>query len=197
MLMPLCLAVILLICSYIRLRSSVAAQGSASLVGVFKARGVNIAYTLTLLSTLLLSNAFEIFNCVEQGGGNYVLLIDPSITCYDRVWQRYIILDAFFILLYIVFPALTVLYLGFRYRKEPSQLRARLQVFCSPYKDGCELWEFFRIFCKLVFVLWRDMIVMDRATRTLILLLILGLEFHIENRVLPFRSKIANHASVR
>jgi hypothetical protein len=191
---PVLLGSALLGISFIRNRLK---HSSISLVQILQHQGVNILYTITLLSTLIFGGVFQVFNCIEQGNGSFYLLSDPSIKCYDSEWKLYAAVDAFFILLYIALPSIMVLVLAIKYANNPGKKRELITIFCSPYREGCELWEFARIFYKIIFVVIRDVSIMDRATKTLVLLLVLSVQFYVEYRVSPFSNKITGQVSVR
>jgi hypothetical protein len=193
--MPLLLAVTLVVAFYLRMRQTL--DPSIHFFRVVQRRGVNVAYTLTLLSTLIFSGVFQVFNCVDQGAGVYSLLSDPSIRCYDQTWRNYIMIDGVFIIFYIIIPILAIIYISIKYRNDNSGKRKQLQLFCSPYREKCELWEFVRVFNKAIFVLMRDVSTFDRAAKSLSLLLILAVQTYVENRVSPFISKTAAQASMR
>jgi hypothetical protein len=193
MMMPIMLAIVLLCCFFLRLRVW---DPSISCVETFSKSWINIAYTLTMLSTLIFSNLFQVFNCVDQGRGYTVLLADPSVKCFDSEWKMFSGVALVFILMYIALPFCSVICHYLKFRNDRSLIAQHLGVFSTSFREGCEYWEFYRLLHKMVFVIIRDAASLDRATKTVVLLIVLGLQQYIESRLFPYQNKSAGHTSI-
>jgi hypothetical protein len=192
--MPTILFVSILICFRIRAHLDHVEQ---TFYDILQTRTGPILYSLMIFSTIIYSSLFEVFNCVQQGDGSFVLTKDPSIVCYTSQWRSYMILDLLFIVLYVLAPLVFAVFHFGRIGLKRVSVGENTRIFTRCYRDGCEYWEITRLLFKLVFVVLRDTSSLERASKTLVLLGVLIFQLYVENRIQPFRDPIVGHTSAR
>jgi hypothetical protein len=164
---------------------------------VLKSKLSSIFLTLTLFSTLVFSAIFEIFDCAKQTEGSYVLRVDPSISCFSNTWIVYVSVAALFLLLYALILPGYGLYLIWKFRADKDGLMLRMRSFVTPYRQGCEFWEFVRLFEKILFFFVRDLSSTDRFFRAALMFAVLVTWMAIDVHVVPFKSSKLNKHSFR
>jgi hypothetical protein len=150
-----------------------------------------------IFSTIIYSTLFEVFNCVQQGDGSFILANDPSIGCYTAEWRSYMIIDFIFIFLYVLVPLFFAIFHFGRFRLKGTSLGENARIFTRCYRAGCEYWEVTRLLFKLIFVVLRDTSSLERTSKTLVLLGVLMFQLYVENEIQPFRDPQVGRTSAR
>jgi hypothetical protein len=148
-------------------------------------------------STLVFSSTLQVFNCVEQTDGSFVLRADPTIKCYEGSWSQYVVLDGILIFLYAVLFPISGLVAFWKLHNDKAKMKLYLQSFLAPYREGCEYWEFVRMFEKIIFFAIRDLSSADRSLKQLLLFAVLVVEHLIDTHVFPFKTAQLNQQSFR
>jgi hypothetical protein len=154
-----------------------------------------LSFLLTLFSTLIFSTIFQVFNCIPQSDSSYVLRADPSIFCYTSSWKTSVYGGIFFMFLYCFILPLSGVAVIIKYRKSREDLLRLMNPFVSPYSEGCEYWEFVKLFWKLVFIILRDTSQLDSLTKTIILGAALVGEHWFEIEMSPYASRTVGRVS--
>jgi hypothetical protein len=182
---------------YIKLRTSKRLTHSMAL-DEFKTKLSSFCLTLTLLSTLVFSSLFEVFNCVQQSQNSYVLQADPSVLCYSDKWKSFTVFSGFFIAIYVVIlPGIGIFMIWKLKSKDRISLDRIMGPFVSPYRVGCEHWEFVRLFEKVVFFIIRYAMSFDRSFKVAILLCTLMIWMIVDIHVMPFNELRIHQHSLR
>jgi hypothetical protein len=155
-----------------------------------------ILHSLNFFSTILISSSFEIFNCVPQTDGTFLMNSDPSHLCYDSGWKKLLAADMAFTSMYIILPIMFGIAVSIRICKGISKPNPHLQIFYDPYRQGCEFWELIKVLDKIVFVFIRDVATVDRAHKNLMLLSVLTVGNFLEIHFRPYRSEIVSKTSM-
>eukprot|EP00475_Leptophrys_vorax_P001440 TRINITY_DN10780_c0_g1_i1.p1 TRINITY_DN10780_c0_g1~~TRINITY_DN10780_c0_g1_i1.p1 ORF type:complete len:352 (-),score=62.54 TRINITY_DN10780_c0_g1_i1:48-1013(-) len=138
---------------------------------------IAFVFFLNLFYTSIFGAILEPFNCVLQGDGLYYMMANPSQKCFDSSWNAKIPSAIFFVIVYVfVFPVLS-LWAYISGRRSPDKLCfSILTHLLTPYRKEAQLWEWFKLAYKLMFVVVRDLGLFSQATRqTLAVCLIMAM----------------------
>jgi hypothetical protein len=138
----------------------------------------------------------EVFDCFQQREGFSALRVDPSIHCFTKELNNCVALDGISFCYALLLP-ITGLYVILKFREDKSSLQVLMGPFVSPFREGCEYWEFVRLFEKIVFFLIWDWSGADRPSKTTVLYGVLVIWLVVDNHVLPFKEPRLNKQSFR
>eukprot|EP00475_Leptophrys_vorax_P010078 TRINITY_DN16746_c0_g1_i6.p1 TRINITY_DN16746_c0_g1~~TRINITY_DN16746_c0_g1_i6.p1 ORF type:complete len:683 (-),score=124.03 TRINITY_DN16746_c0_g1_i6:126-1880(-) len=150
--------------------------------------GSHVLMLMNVFAVQLFSTMFQIFNCSSQPDGSWIILADPSERCYSSKWIAFVCVDAFFMLLYVVFIPAFVIRKLLRSPNpvEDPGIQVLLGRFMKPYRIGAEGFEIARLLFKLLFVIIRDTLSISGAKKSGLLLLLLISKALLENHYRPY-----------
>jgi hypothetical protein len=79
-----------------------------------------------------------------------------------------------------------------RHWKDKVNLNRFMHPFISPYREGCEYWEFVRILEKTIFFAIRDLAVVGRSLKSLLLFATLIIGHLFDTHIMPFKTAQLN-----
>jgi hypothetical protein len=151
-------------------------------------------YSLTLLSTMVYNAIFQVFYCTEVKHGEWVLVSDPAVKCYDASWNRYLVIDILAMIVYVAFlPLFAFFYIKSRVKNQSDV--ENLKMIISPYKQGLEYWEIVKLGYKLIFILLRNVGGFDPVVKQFVLFLALVIQLHLDSKICPYKRTDANDIS--
>jgi hypothetical protein len=158
-----------------------------------------VLVAVNLFSVQLFSTLFQIFNCVPEGNGAYVIKADPSVQCYDKSWTNIVIADSLFIIFYIICIPILFL-LAFRQASTSPERKKEMQVLIQRitggYRVGAEHFELLKLCFKLAFVLIRDVLSFYAIWKSCLLTLLFSLKIHSQSQLQPYQNPTQNSLSM-
>jgi hypothetical protein len=131
----------------------------------------NFIFAVNFFSIQLFGSMFQVFNCVDTGGGRYVVSQEPSISCFSQEWNQFVGFDVVFIVFYVIVVPGCVIWLFKRAQRNHDQftLDVLINPITEPYRKGAEWFEIVRFVFRLCFVLVRDAFQMTSGGKILFL----------------------------
>jgi hypothetical protein len=116
-----------------------------------------MVFAANFFSIQILSSMMQVFNCVSTGMDGIKVFQDPSITCFDAVWTKFVVFDSCMIFFYLIALPLALVRMFSTSKKGDSNvMNFILKTLTDGYKEGSEWFEFVRLLLKFGFVLVRD-----------------------------------------
>jgi hypothetical protein len=144
-------------------------------------------FITNFFSIQLISSMLQVFNCVDNGSGTFVVKQAPSISCSDSAWKRFVSFDvAAMIGYFIVLPGMVI----FIFKKSDQVRREKFlsSVIQPLYRPGGEWYELFRFAFRIVFVIVRDAIHISNASKASLLVLLMLVCIWVETNSRPFQN---------
>jgi hypothetical protein len=157
-----------------------------------------VIFVTNFLSIQLITSMFQAFNCVSSGDGKYVIRSEPTVVCGSPDWKKFVIFNAFAMMLYVFITPGFVIY---KFKKanqadEKDTLNILIHPMTQSYRPGAEYFELLRFIFRVVFVLLRDVLPLSSEAKIVFLILMLVLFIWIETTVRPYSDQAQQNLSI-
>jgi hypothetical protein len=155
-----------------------------------------IFHLLTISYTLVASKALEPLNCQNQNDV-YIMVSNPSITCYSAEWKKYIGHIAAAVSFYMVGIPLLCLIIFFKHRKNVREISFLFNYGCltSGYRDAYPWWELVNFFRKGVLTLVIYVLTNSDYLRIFVLIAVFLIIMFLQVTLNPFAFSLNNSLS--
>eukprot|EP00475_Leptophrys_vorax_P018162 TRINITY_DN24789_c0_g1_i1.p1 TRINITY_DN24789_c0_g1~~TRINITY_DN24789_c0_g1_i1.p1 ORF type:complete len:614 (-),score=102.05 TRINITY_DN24789_c0_g1_i1:44-1738(-) len=153
-------------------------------------------FVTNFFAVQLMSSMLQVFNCLDAGNGKFVIQQSPSIQCFSTNWNRFLVFDGFFLVLYILVLPTLVLLLYRASKKKQDIFDNFIRPLTANVRVGKEWIELVKFFFKLAFVLSRDTFRVSSSFKVCCWGVLLMFLIWIESRARPYESQFQNDLSL-